>query len=188
MSGNQSGRGGIDKPSLGSIFLAFTRISLLSLGGATMAWIRDETVKKRAWLSEDEFAQAVAVCQLLPGANTLNMAVFLGSELRGRLGALSALLGLTTLPFMIVLGLGVAYGRLEQGPLLRATFGGLGAGAAGVALGTAVQMGRKHLRDAWLLFLSLLVFAALAGVRLHMLVVVALVLSLSLLFDRKAKA
>lgn len=164
--------------------MAFTRISLFSVGGATMAWIRDETVKKRGWLSEDEFAQAVAVCQLLPGANTLNMAVFLGSELRGWMGAMAALLGLITLPFFIVLGLGVAYGRLEQGPLMRSTFAGLGAGAAGVALGTAIQMGRKHLRDLWLLFLALLVFGALAGLRLHMLAVVGLVLALSLIFDR----
>lgn len=149
-----------------------------------MAWIREETVKKRDWLSEDEFAQAVAVCQLLPGANTLNMAVFLGSEMRGWAGALAALLGLVTLPFFIVLGLGLAYGRLEQGPLIRASFGGLGAGAAGVALGTALQMGQKHLRDAWLVFLAALVFAALAGLRLHMLAVVTLVLGLSLIFDR----
>ncbi|MFN8612141.1 MAG: chromate transporter [Vulcanimicrobiota bacterium] len=173
-----------DRPSLGAIFLAFTRISLLSVGGATMAWIREETVRKRGWLSEDEFAQAVAVCQLMPGANTLNMAVFLGAEMRGWPGALAAMLGLIGLPFFIVLALGLAYGRLQQGPLLRATFGGLGAGAAGVAFGTALQMARKHLRDGWLIFLALLVFASLAGLRLHMLAVVALVLGLSLLFDR----
>lgn len=158
---------------------------MLSVGGATMAWIREETVRRRQWLSEDEFAQAVAVCQLLPGANTLNMSVFLGSEMRGWKGALAALLGLITLPFFLVLGLGVAYGHLQQGPLLRATFAGLGAGAAGVALGTAIQMGRKHLSDGWLLFLALLVFGCLAGLRLHMLAVVALVLLLSLLLDRK---
>ena len=150
-----------------------------------MAWIREETVRRRNWLSEDEFAQAVAVCQLLPGANTLNMSVFLGSEMAGWKGALAALMGLITLPFFLVLGLGVAYGHLEQGPMLRATFAGLGAGAAGVALGTASQMGRKHLREAWLLFLALFVFSCLAGLRLHMLAVVSLVLLLSLLLDRK---
>ncbi len=172
-------------PSLGAIFVSFTRISLLSVGGATMAWIREETVRRRGWLSEDDFAQAVAVCQLLPGANTLNMSVFLGSEMRGWKGAAAALLGLISLPFFLVLGLGVAYGRLQHGPLLQATFAGLGAGAAGVALGTAIQMGRKHLRDGWLLFLTLFVFVCLAGLRLHMLAVVLLVLLLSLLLDRK---
>ena len=152
-----------------------------------MAWIRHETVKKRAWLSEDEFAQALAVCQLLPGANTLNMAVFLGSEMAGWGGALAALFGLITLPFFLVLGLGVAYGQIHQGPQLTALFSGLGAGAAGVALGTALQMGRKHLREPWLVFLALLVFAALAWLRLHMLLVVSLVLLLSLLFDREKR-
>ena len=152
-----------------------------------MAWIREETVKKRAWLSEDEFAQAVAVCQLLPGANTLNMAVFLGSELAGWSGAVAALLGLVTLPFFIVLGLGVAYGHLEQGPQLTAIFSGLGAGAAGVALGTAIQMGRKHLREPWLVGLALVVFLALAWLRLHMLLVVSVVLVLSLLLDQEKR-
>lgn len=149
-----------------------------------MAWIREVTVTRKKWLSEDEFAQALAVCQLLPGANTLNMSVFLGSELAGAGGALAALLGLTTIPFLLVLSLGVAYGRIEQGPHLTATFQGLGAGAAGVALGTALQMGRKHLRGGRLLGLALLVYLSLAFARIHMLAVVAVVLLLSLLLWR----
>lgn len=150
-----------------------------------MAWIRDETVKRRQWLSEDEFAQALAVCQLLPGANTLNMAVFLGSEMAGVAGAVAALLGLTTVPFLLVLGLGVAYGRIEQGPRLAGIFQGLGAGAAGVALGTGLQMARKHLRDRSLVLVALLVFVLLAVARLHMLLVVPLVLTVSLLLRRR---
>lgn len=164
--------------------MAFARISVLSVGGATMAWIRDETVKRRQWLSEDEFAQALAVCQLLPGANTLNMAVFLGSEMAGVGGALAALLGLTTVPFLLVLGLGVVYGRIEQGPRLAGIFQGLGAGAAGVALGTGLQMGQKHLRDRSLVLVAVLVFVLLAVARLHMLLVVPLVLTVSLLLRR----
>jgi len=165
--------------------VAFARISVLSVGGATMAWIRDETVKRRQWLSEDEFAQALAVCQLLPGANTLNMAVFLGSEMAGVGGALAALLGLTTVPFLLVLGLGVVYGRIEQGPRLAGIFQGLGAGAAGVALGTGLQMGQKHLRDRSLVLVAVLVFVLLAVARLHMLLVVPLVLTVSLLLRRR---
>jgi len=151
-----------------------------------MAWIRDETVKRKEWLSEDEFAQALAVCQLLPGANTLNMAVFLGSEMAGLSGAVAALLGLTTIPFLLVLGLGVAYGQIEQGPRLSGVFQGLGAGAAGVALGTGLQMGQKHLRNRSLVLVAIVVFLLLAVVRLHMLLVVPLVLTLSLLLRRSS--
>lgn len=132
------------RPGLASIFVAFARISVLSVGGATMAWIRDETVKRRQWLSEDEFAQALAVCQLLPGANTLLTWLFSWARRWPEWAeALAALLGLTTVPFLLVLGLGVVYGRIEQGPRLAGIFQGLGAGAASVALGTGLQMGRS---------------------------------------------
>jgi chromate transporter len=140
-----------------------------------MAWTRDFVVQRRQWCSEDEFAQALAVCQLVPGANTLNMAAFLGSQLRGTPGALAALTGLTLLPFMIVLGLGLAYGRLEQGPGWQGLFRGLGAGAAGVALGTALQMGRKQLVDRTLVGLTVLACLALLA-RIPMLAVVVVVL------------
>ena len=142
-----------------------------------MAWTRDFVVQRRQWCSEDEFGQALAVCQLVPGANTLNMAAFLGSHLRGWAGALAALSGLTLLPFVLVLGLGLAYGQLEQGPGWQGLFRGLGAGAAGVALGTAAQMGRKQLNERILLLLALLASLALL-MRVPMLAVVAVVLVL----------
>lgn len=146
-----------------------------------MAWIRETVVTQRKWLSEEDFAEALAVCQLLPGANTLNMAVFLGSQLRGWRGAVAAVLGLTVLPFGLVLALGVAYGKLEQGPTARAVLKALGAGAAGVALGTGIQMGMKHLRDPYLLLMATVVFLCLAALRIHILIVVMLVLCLGAL-------
>lgn len=168
-------------PSLGSIFLAFARVSVLSVGGATMAWIRETVVTQRKWLSEEAFAEALALCQLMPGANTLNMAVFLGSQLRGWRGSLAAVLGLTTIPFVVVLGIGVAYGRLQQGPTAQAMLKALGSGAAGVALGTGIQMGIKHLRNLHLLLIAVVVFTCLAIFRLNILAVVLIVVALAAL-------
>jgi chromate transporter len=146
-----------------------------------MAWIRETVVTQRKWLSEEAFAEALALCQLMPGANTLNMAVFLGSQLRGWRGALAAVLGLTTFPFAVVLGIGVAYGRLQQGPTAEAILKALGSGAAGVALGTGIQMGIKHLRDAHLVLIAALVVLCLAFVKLNILAVVLLVVALAAL-------
>ena len=151
-----------------------------------MAWTRDIVVRRRRWCSEEEFAQALALCQLVPGANTLNMAAFLGCHLRGPGGAAAALLGLTTIPFALVLTLGLIYGRLEQGPAWQAVFRGLGAAAAGVALGTAVQMAGKHLRDVRLAMLAILATLGLL-LRLPMLAVVTAVLGLLLLERGRAR-
>lgn len=159
-----------------ALFFAFVRVSLVSVGGATVAWIRDTVVVQKEWLSEESFAEALAVCQLMPGPNAVNLAAFVGAELGGVVGALASVLGLTLLPFLLVLTLGLAYGRVEQGPVLRGLFSGLGAGAAGVALGTAIQMGQKHLRGPRALILTGLVILALALFRVPLVAVVVVVL------------
>ena len=141
-----------------------------------MAWIRQVTVREREWLDDDEFAQALAVCQFLPGPNTLNMAVFLGSRFRGAPGALACVGGLTGLPFLIVLGLGVLYFQTGYVPRLAGIFRGLGAAAAGISLGTALNMGKKRARDRRFLALAVFVYVTLAWLRWHILAVVPLVL------------
>lgn len=173
---------------LTALFLAFAKVSLVSVGGGTMAWIRQVTVKDRKWLDEDEFAQALAVCQFLPGPNTLNMATFLGSRCRGAAGAGACLAGLTLLPFLIVLGLGALYFRTGYVPRLAGAFTGLGAAAAGVAFGTALNMGLKRKGDPRFLVLTLFVFGTLAFARWSVLAVVPLVLLGAALLYRRERS
>lgn len=173
--------------TLGALFLAFAKVSLVSVGGGTQAWIRQVTVKDRQWLDDDEFAQALAVCQFLPGPNTLNMATFLGARFRGAPGAGACLAGLTLLPFLIVLGLGMLYFRTGYVPRLAGAFTGLGAAAAGVAFGTALNMGMKRKSDPRFLTLTLFVFTTLAFARWSVLAVVPLVLLAAALLYRGKK-
>ena len=171
--------------ALASLFLAFAKVSLVSVGGGTQAWIRQVTVQDHQWLDEDEFAQALAVCQFLPGPNTLNMATFLGSRFRGWPGAAACVLGLTLLPFLIVLGLGVLYFRTGYVPRLAGAFTGLGAAAAGVAFGTALNMGLKRGREPRFWVLASFVFVSLAFARWSVLAVVPLVLLAAWLVYRR---
>lgn len=159
--------------------LAFAQVSVSSVGGGTVAWIREVLVHRRGWLSDDEFSQALAVSQLLPGPNTLNLAVFCGSALAGWRGALAASLGLLLLPTGLVLALGVVYGHLEQGPAWKGIFRGLGAAAAGVALGTGLQLGSRFRHERTTVLTALLVVLALAGLRLPLPLVVLLTLLLT---------
>lgn len=149
-----------------ALFLAFARVSVVSVGGGTTAWIRHVVVERCRWLTEEEFAESLAVCQVLPGPNTLNLATFLGSRLGGHRGAVASTLGLTLFPFLLVLTLGILYGHVTQGPTMRAVMAGFGAGAVGVSLGTGLQMARKNLKDRWLLASAVCVFLCLALLRL----------------------
>lgn len=80
------------------------RLGLTSFGGpiAHLGYFRDAYVVRRAWLSEEGFADLVALCQVLPGpaSSQVNMAV--GLARAGAWGAVAAWAGFT-LPSAVVL-------------------------------------------------------------------------------------
>ena len=70
--------------SLWSVFLIFLRLGLTSFGGpiAHLGYYRDEFVIRRRWLSEQSYADLVALCQFLPGPASSQVGFSLG-VLRG---------------------------------------------------------------------------------------------------------
>jgi chromate transporter len=137
------------QPSLASLFLGFVSIGMMSFGGGLTAWIRREVVQRRGWMDDQQFLSGYALSQLVPGATNVNLAVFIGAQLRGVPGAVSALLGLTALPVAIVLVLGAIYLHsrgLPGGALFSTALTGMGAVAIGLNLGTGIRLARLHIR------------------------------------------
>ncbi|ABM42211.1 chromate transporter, chromate ion transporter (CHR) family [Acidovorax sp. JS42] len=97
------------------VFLIFLRLGLTSFGGpvAHLGYFREEFVARRRWLTEDAFADLVALCQFLPGPASSQVGLALGLRQAGWGGALAAWLGFT-LPsalVMALLGLGLVAGQ-----------------------------------------------------------------------------
>src|SRR3979411_2525933 len=88
-------------PTLLDLFVAFALISLCGFGGV-LAWSRRMLVEERKWMTPDEFNDAYALCQFLPGPNVVNLSVVFGRRIRGPVGAAVALVGLIGPPFVIV--------------------------------------------------------------------------------------
>ena len=93
----------------------------------------------------------------LPGANQVNLAVFVGSKFRGLAGAGAALIGLSILPVLIVLGLGYAYFQFHEIPALQSVLHGAAAAAVALTLAMAIKTGRKCLTGV----IPVLLFAAI---------------------------
>src|ERR1700753_2988150 len=100
--GNRTSDSQSCQPSLASLFVSFVSIGMMSFGGGLAAWTRREVVQKRGWLDDQQFLSGYALSQLVPGATNVNLAVFIGTQMRGTAGALACLLGLVTLPVIIV--------------------------------------------------------------------------------------
>ena len=72
-------------PTLLELFLAFALISLCGFGGV-LAWSRRMLVEERKWMTPEEFNDAYALCQFLPGPNVVNLSVVFGRRIRGPVG------------------------------------------------------------------------------------------------------
>ena len=90
---------------LWQIWWAFTRLGLTSFGGPTahIGYFHHEFVTRRGWLSNDEFAQDNALCQLIPGPASSQLGMLIGSRHAGIWGSLLAWIGFTTPSALIML-------------------------------------------------------------------------------------
>lgn len=71
------------------IFIAFFKSSMLSYGGgpASIPLMRAEVVNNYKWFSNDQFADALALGNTLPGPIAPKMAAYVGYQVSGVLGA-----------------------------------------------------------------------------------------------------
>ncbi len=129
-----------------ALFIAFVLISLYGFGGV-LYWSRRMMVDERKWLTADEFNDAYALCNFLPGPNVVNFSVVFGRQVGGTVGALVALLGLLGPPFLLVTVLGVLYAHYGQIEVLQRTLGGVAAAAAGLTISTSLKMAAPLFRE-----------------------------------------
>ena len=74
------------------IFKRFFLLGWVSFGGpaAHIGYFRNEFVQKRGWISEEEYAQLIALSQFLPGPGSSQVGFALGYHRKGLFGALLA--------------------------------------------------------------------------------------------------
>lgn len=79
------------------VFLTAGRLGLTSFGGpvAHIGYFRTEYVARRRWLSEEEFADLVGLCQLLPGPASSQLGISIGMLRAGLPGGVAAWLAFT---------------------------------------------------------------------------------------------
>jgi chromate transporter len=122
-----------------ALFLAFSRISLSSFGGAIF-WARRELIERRRWISEQEFMEIFTLGQLLPGPNVLNLTVMVGYRFAGWTGAAAAVAGFLGWPCLVVVGMGVLYQHYGALAHVQQALTGMSSVAAGLLLATVIKM------------------------------------------------
>src|ERR1700747_1875973 len=164
----ESGGSG-DRVPLSDLFIGFLKVSLSGFGGG-LAWARRAVVEQQQWMDEQEFAETLTLCQLMPGPNIVGITVCVGAKLRGAIGAISAVAGFILVPWMVGLSLGGVVLHFAQHTVLQNILGGLSAAAAGLLIGTGLRLLVPHRSRRMALLLAGLAFVGMAFTRLPLVV------------------
>src|ERR1044072_9370525 len=150
--------------TLGGLFLSFLKIGLVGFGGgvAVLAQIRKLTVRKRGWLTDSEFAEAVALAQSSPGTSAGNSVTYVGVRLRGWRGAAAAMSGFILPSMLIMVALAIMYKHVHNLAGSERFFHGLNGAVVALILVTAWRMGKNILTQRWQWLLAVLSFLAVA--------------------------
>lgn len=135
------------------ILRVFLRLGLTSFGGpiAHLGYLRTECVARRGWLDDAQFAQLVAVCQILPGPASSQLGFAIGLLRGGWRGAMAAFVGFSAPSVLLLLAFAVsvqAMVRSGGGQLTEALQHGLGLVAVAVVAHAVVRLARLLTPDA----------------------------------------
>jgi chromate transporter len=145
--------GAEDRPSdsgrvpLSTIVREWGRIGCIGFGGPPthIKLLRELCVEQRGWLTAQDFEDAIAACNLLPGPASTQLAIFCAWRLRGRVGAMVGGAAFIIPGLIVILALAALF--LGTSPPLWVLGAGAGAGAAVPAV--AVQAASTLTGASW---------------------------------------
>ncbi|WP_008319076.1 chromate efflux transporter [Leptolyngbya sp. PCC 6406] len=139
-------RGSAQLQELAKLFL---RLGTVGFGGpqAHLAMIHDEAVVRRGWLTEEQFLEGVAICEMLPGPASTQMGIYTGYIRAGHLGAIVAGICFIAPAFLIVLVLSWAYFRFQGVPQIDDLFLGVSPVVIAIIFGFCWKLAKKAIKD-----------------------------------------
>lgn len=158
--------------SLRTLAAVFLRLGAVSFGGpaAHIAMMEEEVVRRRGWLTHEEFLDLIGAANLIPGPNSTEVAIHVGHKVAGWPGLLVAGVSFILPATLIVTALAWAYVTFGKLP----SAAGLLYGVKPVVIAVVVQalwnLGRSCVKS-WQLAGLGIVAAVLAVVGVHELAV-----------------
>ena len=139
------------------LFMTFAGMSVFLFGGGYVfiPLIQHTVVESNGWLTQQEFVDAIAMSQIMPGPIVLST-VFIGYKVAGFLGALVATMGIFLPPGILMIAGTHALNRIKQSALIKAALRGIRPAIIGMIISAVITVGMTA-QHHWV---SLLIFAA----------------------------
>ena len=142
--------------SLWTLGLLFLRLGTTAFGGpaAHIAMMEDEVVRRRRWLTRDEFLDLLGASNLIPGPNSTELAIHIGHRQAGWPGLLVAGVSFIVPAVLIVGAFAWAYVRYGSLPEVAGVLYGVKPVIIAIVLQALWSLGRTAIKTKFLAFVA----------------------------------
>jgi chromate transporter len=137
-------------PGIWPLFLVFLKIGSVVFGSGyvLLAFLRADLVVHRAWITDAQLVDAVAIGQITPGP-VFTTATFIGYLMRGPVGAIVATIGIFLPAFLLVAVSGPLIPYIRRSAAAGAFLDGVNVASLALMAAVSYQLGRAAIVD-WL--------------------------------------
>src|SRR5688572_14555360 len=146
------------------VALLFLKLGTIGFGGpaAHIAMMEDEVVRRRRWLTREQFLDYLGATNLIPGPNSTELALHIGHARAGWPGLLVAGACFILPATLIVAAIGWGYVRYGRLPEAQGILYGIKPVVIAVVLQALWALGRSAVKSRWLAVVGLAALVAAA--------------------------
>lgn len=175
--------------SLFKLFLIFVKIGAILLGGGyvILPIMTSEFVEKRNLVTHDDMIDYFALSQSLPGIIAANISMFIGYKLRGKWGAIAAMIGVTFVPFWCIVLLASVLSSLVNNSYVQGALWGVGVAVIALIMLTVREMWQKSNKNLYFYTVFILTLGALLVFKLSPIQAIIIFTVLGVLYKWRTK-
>ena len=126
----------------------------------------NEFVEKLNLVEQEDLIDYFALSQSLPGIIAANISMFVGYKLRGKIGAVIAMLGVIFVPFWCIVLLASVFSSITQNIYVQGALWGVGVAVIALIMLTVREMWQKSTRNMY--FYTIFIFSLLSLIFLNL--------------------
>ena len=176
----------MQKISLFKLFLIFTKIGAILLGGGyvILPILINEFSEKRDLINQDDIVDYFAISQSLPGIIAANISMFIGYKLKGKLGAITAMFGIIFVPFLCIAILASFLGTIVENTYIKSILWGIGIAVIALILLTIREIWQKSTRDFFFYLIFVLSLISILVFKLSPIITILIISTFGVLYKK----
>lgn len=127
------------------LFSTFFKIGCFTIGGgyAMVPVIQREIVENKKWISQDEFLDAIALTNSLPGPLATNTATYVGYRMAGVPGAITGVFATALPSFLLILAIAIFFTTIKDSLVVQNIFSGVRPAVVSLIIYAVVKLAKS---------------------------------------------